>query len=197
MSDFSSMNTTQLMVEANRLRKKLKRRRGGFGFDNRPGGLAGLFGVSSSMGGDLAGRSVMGAIGRRLSRSRDRYSALMAELKKRRGSSTAPQAETIDVGPQTNVGVAVGQDPNAASTTSSNGLQPLMPNAINRQQIQPGQTGELNEGTDLITPMDPNAQKGFISQEEQFGNVAFNALNPMMPPNPFDPDATGINSLYN
>ena len=120
-----------------------------------------------------------------------------AELKKRKGSSTAPQAETIDVGPQTNVGVAVGQDPNAASTTSSNVLQPLMPNAINRQQIQPGQTGELNEGTDLITPMDPNAQKGFISQEEQFGNVAFNALNPMMPPNPFDPDAAGINSLYN
>ena len=77
----------------------------------------------------------------------------------------------------------------------SNVLQPLMPNAVNRQQIQPGGTGELNEGTDLITPIDPNAQKGFISQEEQFGNV--NALNPMMPPNPFDPDATGINSLYN
>tara|TARA_R100001163_G_scaffold3421_1_gene5037 strand:+ start:398 stop:988 length:591 start_codon:yes stop_codon:yes gene_type:complete len=196
MSDFSSMNTTQLMVEANRLRKKLKKRRGGFGFDNTPDALSRLFGGSSTTMG-LAGRSVIGALGRKLSKSRDRYAALMAELKKRKGSSTAPQAETIDVGPQTNVGVAVGQDPNAASTTSSNVLQPLMPNAINRQQIQPGQTGELNEGTDLITPMDPNAQKGFISQEEQFGNVAFNALNPMMPPNPFDPDAAGINSLYN
>ena len=202
MSDFSSMNTTQLMVEANRLRKKLKRRRGGFGFDNRPDALSRLFGRSSTkysfgVGGDLAGRSVMGAIARKLDKSRNRYDALMAELKKRKGSSTAPQAETIDVGPQTNVGVMVGQDPNAAATTSSNVLQPLMPNAVNRQQIQPGGTGELNEGTELITPMDPNAQKGFISQEEQFGNVAFNALNPMMPPNPFDPDATGINSLYN
>ncbi len=195
MSDFSSMNTTQLMIEANRLRKKLKKRRGGFGFDNTPDALSRLFGRSSTMGGGLAGRSVMGAIARKLDKSRNRYDALMAELKKRKGSSTAPQAETIDVGPQTNVGVMVGQDPNAASTTSSNVLQPLMPNAVNRQQIQPGGTGELNEGTDLITPIDPNAQKGFISQEEQFGNV--NALNPMMPPNPFDPDATGINSLYN
>jgi len=195
MSDFSSMNTTQLMIEANRLRKKLKKRRGGFGFDNTPDALSRLFGRSSTMGGDLAGRSVMGAIARKLDKSRNRYDALMAELKKRKGSSTAPQAETIDVGPQTNVGVMGGQDPNAASTTSSNVLQPLMPNAVNRQQIQPGGTGELNEGTDLITPIDPNAQKGFISQEEQFGNV--NALNPMMPPNPFDPDATGINSLYN
>jgi len=195
MSDFSSMNTTQLMIEANRLRKKLKKRRGGFGFDNTPDALSRLFGRSSTMGGGLAGRSVVGAIARKLDKSRNRYDALMAELKKRKGSSTAPQAETIDVGPQTNVGVMVGQDPNAASTTSSNVLQPLMPNAVNRQQIQPGGTGELNEGTDLITPIDPNAQKGFISQEEQFGNV--NALNPMMPPNPFDPDATGINSLYN
>tara|TARA_A100001201_G_scaffold45645_1_gene46493 strand:+ start:2144 stop:2731 length:588 start_codon:yes stop_codon:yes gene_type:complete len=195
MSDFSSMNTTQLMIEANRLRKKLKKRRGGFGFDNTPDALGRLFGRSSTMGNDLLGGSVMGAIARKLSKSRNRYDALMAELKKRKGSSTAPQAETIDVGPQTNVGVMVGQDPNAASTTSSNVLQPLMPNAVNRQQIQPGGTGELNEGTDLITPIDPNAQKGFISQEEQFGNV--NALNPMMPPNPFDPDATGINSLYN
>ena len=59
------------------------------------------------MGGDLAGRSVMGAIGRRLSIDQEiDIDALMAELKKRRGSSTAPQAETIDVGPQTNVGVA-------------------------------------------------------------------------------------------
>ena len=195
MSDFSSMNTTQLMIEANRLRKKLKKRRGGFGFDNTPDALSRLFGRSSTMGGGLAGGSVVGAIARKLDKSRNRYDALMAELKKRKGSSTAPQAETIDVGPQTNVGVMVGQDPNAASTTSSNVLQPLMPNAVNRQQIQPGGTGELNEGTDLITPIDPNAQKGFISQEEQFGNV--NALNPMMPPNPFDPDATGINSLYN
>ena len=195
MSDFSSMNTTQLMIEANRLRKKLKKRRGGFGFDNTPDALGRLFGRSSTMGNDLLGGSVMGAIARKLSKSRNRYDALMAELKKRKGSSTAPQAETIDVGPQTNVGVMVGQDPNAASTTSSNVLQPLVPNAVNRQQIQPGGTGELNEGTDLITPIDPNAQKGFISQEEQFGNV--NALNPMMPPNPFDPDATGINSLYN
>ena len=195
MSDFGSMNTTQLMIEANRLRKKLKKRRGGFGFDNTPNAVSRLFGRSSTMGGDLAGRSVLGAIARKLDKSRNRYDALMAELKKRKGSSTAPQAETIDVGPQTNVGVMAGQDPNAASTTSSNLLQPLMPNAINRQQIQPGGTGELNEGTDLITPIDPNAQKGFISQEEQFGNV--NALNPMMPPNPFDPDATGINSLYN
>ena len=195
MSDFSSMNTTQLMIEANRLRKKLKKRRGGFGFDNTPDALSRLFGGSSTMGGGLAGGSVVGAIARKLDKSRNRYDALMAELKKRKGSSTAPQAETIDVGPQTNVGVMVGQDPNAASTTSSNVLQPLMPNAVNRQQIQPGGTGELNEGTDLITPIDPNAQKGFISQEEQFGNV--NALNPMMPPNPFDPDATGINSLYN
>ena len=195
MSDFGSMNTTQLMIEANRLRKKLKKRRGGFGFDNTPDALGRLFGRSSTMGNDLLGGSVMGAIARKLSKSRNRYDALMAELKKRKGSSTAPQAETIDVGPQTNVGVMVGQDPNAASTTSSNVLQPLMPNAVNRQQIQPGGTGELNEGTDLITPIDPNAQKGFISQEEQFGNV--NALNPMMPPNPFDPDATGINSLYN
>ena len=195
MSDFSSMNTTQLMIEANRLRKNLKKRRGGFGFDNTPEALGRLFGRSSTMGNDLLGGSVMGAIARKLDKSRNRYDALMAELKKRKGSSTAPQAETIDVGPQTNVGVMVGQDPNAASTTSSNVLQPLMPNAVNRQQIQPGATGELNEGTALITPMDPNAQKGFISQEEQFGNV--NALNPMMPPNPFDPDATGINSLYN
>ena len=195
MSDFSSMNTTQLMIEANRLRKKLKKRRGGFGFDNTPDALSRLFGRSSTMGNDLLGGSVMGAIARKLDKSRNRYDALMAELKKRKGSSTAPQAETIDVGPQTNVGVMVGQDPNAASTTSSNVLQPLMPNAVNRQQIQPGGTGELNEGTALITPMDQNAQKGFISQEEQFGNV--NALNPMMPPNPFDPDATGINSLYN
>jgi len=195
MSDFSSMNTTQLMIEANRLRKKLKKRRGGFGFDNTPDALSRLFGRSSTMGNDLLGGSVMGAIARKLDKSRNRYDALMAELKKRKGSSTAPQAETIDVGPQTNVGVMVGQDPNAASTTSSNVLQPLMPNAVNRQQIQPGGTGELNEGAALITPMDPNAQKGFISQEEQFGNV--NALNPMMPPNPFDPDATGINSLYN
>ena len=150
MSDFSSMNTTQLMIEANRLRKKLKKRRGGFGFDNTPDALGRLFGRSSTMGNDLLGGSVMGAIARKLSKSRNRYDALMAELKKRKGSSTAPQAETIDVGPQTNVGVMVGQDPNAASTTSSNVLQPLMPNAVNRQQIQPGGTGELNEGTDLI-----------------------------------------------
>ena len=141
MSDFGSMNTTQLMIEANRLRKKLKKRRGGFGFDNRPNAVSRLFGGTSTFSGDMLGRSVMGTIARKLSKSRDRYSALMAEHKKRRGSSTAPQAETIDVGPQTNVGVAVGQDPNAASTTSSNVLQPLMPNAINRQQIQPGQTG--------------------------------------------------------
>jgi len=146
--------------------------------NNTPDALSRLFGRSSTMGNDLLGGSVMGAIARKLDKSRNRYDALMAELKKRKGSSTAPQAETI-----------------AASTTSSNVLQPLMPNAVNRQQIQPGGTGELNEGTALITPMDPNAQKGFISQEEQFGNV--NALNPMMPPNPFDPDATGINSLYN
>jgi hypothetical protein len=131
MSDFSSMNTTQLMIEANRLRKKLKKRRGGFGFDNTPDALSRLFGRSSTMGGGLAGRSVVGAIARKLDKSRNRYDALMAELKKRKGSSTAPQAETIDVGPQTNVGVMVGQDPNAASTTSSNVLQPLMPNEKN------------------------------------------------------------------
>ena len=73
MSDFSSMNTTQLMIEANRLRKKLKKRRGGFGFDNRPSGLSSLFGATSTN--DLLGQSVVGAIGRKLSRSRDRYAA--------------------------------------------------------------------------------------------------------------------------
>ncbi len=68
MSDFSSMNTTQLMIEANRLRKKLKKRRGGFGFDNTPDALGRLFGRSSTMGNDLLGGSVMGAIARKLSK---------------------------------------------------------------------------------------------------------------------------------
>ena len=198
MSDFSSMNTTQLMIEANRLRKKLKKRRGGFGFDNTPDALSRLFGGSSTTMG-LAGRSVIGAIGRKLSRSRDRYSALMAELKKRKGSgSTASFNEAVTPDNMQNVGVMAGKDPNAAFTTSSNVTQPLMPQMTNQQQIQPGEIGntDFNDGTEnMIQPFDQNAQKGFISPTEQFSNV--NTLNPMMPPNPFDPDTAGINSLYN
>jgi hypothetical protein len=198
MSDFSSMNTTQLMIEANRLRKKLKKRRGGFGFDNTPDALSRLFGGSSTTMG-LAGRSVIGAIGRKLSRSRDRYSALMAELKKRKGSgSTASFNEAVTPDNMQNVGVMAGKDPNAAFTTSSNVTQPLMPQMTNQQQIQPGEIGntDFNDGTEnMIQPFNPNAQKGFISPTEQFSNV--NTLNPMMPPNPFDPDTAGINSLYN
>tara|TARA_R100000030_G_scaffold8242_1_gene5648 strand:+ start:189 stop:773 length:585 start_codon:yes stop_codon:yes gene_type:complete len=194
MSDFSSMNTTQLMIEANRLRKKLKKRRGGFGFDNRPDALGRLFGGTGMMG-----QSVVGGIGRRLSRSRDRYAALMAELKKRRGSGSTPSFnEAVTPENMQNVGVMAGKDPNAAFTTSSNVTQPLMPQLTSQQQIQPGETGntDFNDGTEgMIQPFDQNAQKGFISPTEQFGNV--NTLNPMMPPNPFDPDSTGINSLYN
>ena len=198
MSDFSSMNTTQLMIEANRLRKKLKKRRGGFGFDNRPSGLSSLFGATSTN--DLLGQSVVGAIGRKLSRSRDRYAALMAELKKRKGnsSSTASFNEAVTPDNMQNVGVMAGKDPNAAFTTSSNVTQPLMPQMTNQQQIQPGEIGntDFNDGTEnMIQPFDQNAQKGFISPTEQFSNV--NTLNPMMPPNPFDPDTAGINSLYN
>jgi len=185
MSDFSSMNTTQLMIEANRLRKKLKKRRGGFGFDNRPNGLSSLFGATSNN--DLLGQSVVGAIGRKLSRSRDRYAALMAELKKRKGnsSSTASFNEAVTPDNMQNVGVMAGK-------------QPLMPQMTNQQQIQPGEIGntDFNDGTEnMIQPFDQNAQKGFISPTEQFSNV--NTLNPMMPPNPFDPDTAGINSLYN
>ena len=55
MSDFGSMNTTQLMIEANRLRKKLKKRRGGFGFDNRPDALGRLFGGTGMMGQSVVG----------------------------------------------------------------------------------------------------------------------------------------------
>jgi hypothetical protein len=197
MSDFGSMNTTQLMIEANRLRKKLKKRRGGFGFDNRPSGLSRLFGATSTN--DLLGQSVVGAIGRKLSRSRDRYAALMAELKKRKGSgSTASFNEAVTPDNMQNVGVMAGKDPNAAFTTSSNVTQPLMPQMTNQQQIQPGEIGntDFNDGTEnMIQPFDQNAQKGFISPTEQFSNV--NTLNPMMPPNPFDPDTAGINSLYN
>ena len=200
MSDFSSMNTTQLMIEANRLRKKLKKRRGGFGFDNRPNALSRLFGGTGMMGQmGLAGQSVVGAIGRKLSRSRDRYAALMAELKKRKGSGSNPSFnEAVTPENMQNVGVAPGQDPNAAFTTSSNVTQPLMPQLTSQRQIQPGETGntDFNDGTEnMIQPFNPNAQKGFISPTEQFGGV--NNLNPMMPPNPFDPDSTGINSLYN
>jgi len=198
MSDFGGMNTTQLMIEANKLRKKLKKRRGGFGFDNR-GSLGGLFGQSSSTN-DLVGNMAMATINRKLSKSRDRYSALMAELKKRKGSGSQTTSFNEAVTPEnmSNVGVAVGQDSNDAFTTSSNITQPLMPQMTNQQQIRPGGTGntDFNDGTEnMMQTYDPNAQKGFISPEQQFGNV--NALNPMMPPNPFDPDATGINSLYN
>jgi hypothetical protein len=49
MSDFGSMNTTQLMIEANRLRKKLKKRRGGFGFDNTTNAVSRLFGGTGMM----------------------------------------------------------------------------------------------------------------------------------------------------
>ena len=194
MSDFGSMNTTQLMIEANRLRKKLKKRRGGFGFDNRPDALGRLFGGTGMMG-----QMGLAGIGRKLSRSRDRYAALMAELKKRRGSGSTPSFnEAVTPENMQNVGVMAGKDPNAAFTTSSNVTQPLMPQLTSQQQIQPGETGntDFNDGTEgMIQPFDQNAQKGFISPTEQFGNV--NTLNPMMPPNPFDPDATGINSLYN
>ena len=200
MSDFGSMNTTQLMIEANRLRKKLKKRRGGFGFDNRPNAVSRLFGGTSTFSGDMLGRSVMGTIARKLSKSRDRYSALMAELKKRKGSGSQTTSFNEAVKPENmqNVGVSPGQDPNAAFTTSSNVTQPLMPQMTNQQQIQPGEIGntDFNDGTENeIQPFNPNAQKGFISPTEQFGSV--NTLNPMMPPNPFDPDSTGINSLYN
>ena len=140
MSDFGSMNTTQLMIEANRLRKKLKKRRGGFGFDNRPDALYRLFGGTGMMGQmGLAGQSVVGAIGRKLSRSRDRYAALMAELKKRKGSgSTTSFNEAVTPENMQNVGVAPGQDPNAAFTTSSNVTQPIMPQLTSQQQKQPG-----------------------------------------------------------
>ena len=200
MSDFSSMNTTQLMIEANRLRKKLKKRRGGFGFDNRPNALSGLFGNTASMGGDLAGRSVMGAIARGLDKSRNRYDALMAELKKRKGDSSGQGAQNQlqSVGPQTNLGIVAGKDPNDAFTTSSNVTKPLMPQLTNQQQIRPGETDDISlyDGTENLTQAyDPNAQKGFISPEQQFSNA--NSLNPLAPPNPFDPDSTGINSLYN
>jgi|TARA_R100001443_G_scaffold14377_1_gene24310 hypothetical protein len=201
MSDFGSMNTTQLMIEANRLRKKLKKRRGGFGFDNTTNAVSRLFGGTGMMGQmGLAGQSVAGAIGRKLSKSRDRYSALMAELKKRKGSGSQTTSFNEAVTPENmqNVGVSPGQDPNAAFTTSSNVTQPLMPQMTNQQQIQPGEIGntDFNDGTENeVQPFNPNVQKGFISPTEQFGSI--NTLNPMMPPNPFDPDSTGINSLYN
>ena len=123
----------------------------------------------------------------------------MAELKKRKGSgSTASFNEAVTPDNMQNVGVMAGKDPNAAFTTSSNVTQPLMPQMTNQQQIQPGEIGntDFNDGTEnMIQPFDQNAQKGFISPTEQFSNV--NTLNPMMPPNPFDPDTAGINSLYN